>query len=377
MKILHVIYDDIENPWVGGGGASRAREINRLLAKKHSITMLTGNFPEAKSRRIDGINFVRIGFSKRYFLSRLTFTLLIPFYLRKFDSELVVNDFSVFSPVFCHWFIRKPVIHTFYHRIGRQVFKKFWILGVFAFLFEKIFLATAQNIITISPSVTQKIARKNDKRRIECIFTGVDSALFDVDPAPKGSLVTERYKGEYIAYLGRLDIYMKGLDVLIESFHKLSDNAVMLKIAGSGLKKNRDKIEQLINRYQLSSRVQLLGRISDEEKKEFLQQAAFVVMPSRFEGWGIAAIEAAACGKAVIGTNIPGLQDAIIDGKTGLLIEPNNPEVLADAMQTLLQDENLCTSLGQNARSWAESFKWDVIAEKQEAFYKEILRRSN
>ena len=367
MKILHVIYDDLNNPWLGGGGASRAREINRLLAKKHSITMLTGNFPGAKSGRIEGINFVRIGFAQHYFLSRLTFTLSVPFYLRKFDFDLIVNDFSVFSPVFCNWYIKKPVVHTFYHFIGRQAFKKFWVLGVFAFLFEKIFLTTAQNIITISPSVTQKIARKNDKRRIECIFTGVDSALFDV----------ESVKGEYIAFLGRLDIYMKGLDVLIESFHKLSDNTVMLKIAGSGPKKNRDKIEQLIKKYQLSSRVQLLGRISDEEKKEFLQHAAFVVMPSRFEGWGIAAIEAAACGKTVIGTNIPGLQDAIISEKTGLLIEPNNADVLADAMQTLLQDENMRTSLGQNARSWAESFKWDVIAEKQEAFYKEILTRNN
>lgn len=332
--------------------------------------MLTGNFPGAKSGKIDGINFVRIGFAKHYFLSRLTFALLVPFYLRKFDSDLMVNDFSVFSPVFCNWYIRKPVIHTFYHRIGRQVFKKFWILGVFAFLFEKIFLKTARNIITISPSVTQQIARKNDKRRIECIFTGVDSALFDVDPAVQG-------KGGYIAFLGRLDIYMKGLDVLIEAFHKLSDNEVMLKIAGSGQKKNRDKIEQLINKFQLSSRVKLLGRISDKEKKEFLQRAACVVMPSRFEGWGIAAIEAAACGKAVIGTNIPGLQDSIIPGKTGLLIEPNNPEALTDAMQTLLHDENMCISLGQNARSWAKSFTWDVIAEKQEAFYKEILMRSN
>ena len=363
MKILHIIYDDVENPWVGGGGALRAREINRLLAQRHTIYMLTGNFPGARPGSSDTMRVTRIGFSRNYFLSRLTFTFCIPFYLRKFDVDIVVNEFSVFPPVFCHWFTRKPVVHTFYHRIGRQVFKKFLLLGIFAFLFERVFLATARNIITISPSVTNEIARRNDTRRIECIYTGVDKSLYDVEPLP----------GEYIAFLGRLDIYMKGLDVLLEAVHKLSDISVEVKIAGSGPTKNKERIERLLEKYHLNERVELLGRIPDDLKKEFLRNAVFLVMPSRFEGWGIAAIEAAACGKAVIGTNIPGLKDAIINGKTGLLVEPNDPGALAEAMKNLLHDEELRASLGRNGRKWAQNFTWDKIAEKQEAFYTTVI----
>ena len=365
MNILHIIYDDTENPWVGGGGALRAREINRLLSKKeNNIRMITGNFPGARSGEIDRIQMVRIGYGNNYFLSRLTFTLLLPFYLKKFDFDIVVNEFSVFSPVFCHWLTRKPVVHTFYHRIGRQAFKKLFVFGIFPYVFEKMFLASARDIITISPSVMKEIEKKKpNTQRIECIYTGVDSELFEVVPV----------KGEYIAFIGRLDIYMKGLDVLLKAFKPLLDSKVRLKIAGSGTRKSQSKIESLIAKLGIGANVDLLGRISDEEKKEFLRKALFLVMPSRYEGWGIATIEASSCEKPVIGTNILGLKDAIKDGETGILVEPDDPLALSTAMRSLLENESKRNEMGKSGREWARNFKWEAIAEKQYAFYEEVV----
>ena len=367
MQILHIIYDDIENPWLGGGGSLRAREINRLLVQQeNNICMITGNFPGARSGRMDGIQMVRIGYGNNYFLSRLTFTFLLPFYLKKFDFDIVVNEFSVFSPVFCHWYTNKPVVHTFYHKIGNKAFKKFLILGLFAYIFEKIFLATARNIITISPSVTKDIENKKPgsglNRRIECIYTGVDRELFDVEPQ----------EGEYIAFIGRLDVYMKGIDILLEAFKGLSGTSVELRIAGSGPKKSRITIENYLRKFEIADRVILLGRISDSEKKDFLAKALFCVMPSRYEGWGIAAIEASSCAKPVIGTKISGLQDAIVDGKTGILVEPENPDALVAAMQKLLSDKDLRLKMGNSGREWARNFEWESIAEKQYEFYEEV-----
>ena len=96
-------------------------------------------------------------------------------------------------------------------------------------------------------------------------------------------------------------------------------------------------------------------------------------MPSRFEGWGISAIEAAACGKPVIGTDIPGLKDAIIDKKTGILVESENSDELAVAIDTLLENEKLRNELGLNGKKWAKNFQWEDIAEKQEQFYKDTV----
>jgi glycosyltransferase involved in cell wall biosynthesis len=363
VKILHIIYDDVQNPWVGGGGALRALEINRILAKKHEITTITGNFPKAESETRDNIRFIRKGYGKNYFLSRLTFSLLAPFQLRRQNFDLIVNEFSAFSPCYCHWFTRKPVVHTFYHILGKNTLRKFFLLGVLAYVFEKIFLATARSIITISPSVTREIEKPGDRRKIQCIYTGISPDLFAVESKP----------GEYIAFLGRLDIYMKGLDILLEAFSRIKDSEVCLKIAGSGPEKNISGLKEIVKRLKLENRVEFLGRISDEDKKTFLSKSYFTVMPSRFEGWGISAIESSSCGKAVIGTRIPGLRDAIHDGETGILVESGDVRDLSSAMARLLDDEKLRTELGKNGKIWALNFGWEKITEKQEGFYKEVL----
>ena len=62
MRICHLIYDDVANPWLGGGGAIRAREIYRRLADRHDITLVTGDFPGGKRQEeAEGIHLVRVG----------------------------------------------------------------------------------------------------------------------------------------------------------------------------------------------------------------------------------------------------------------------------------------------------------------------------
>ncbi len=361
MKILHIIYDDVENPWLGGGGAVRALEINKLLAGKHDITVLTGNYPDAKNNKIDNVRYIRAGSDSNYLLSRISFTLLVPKMIKKLDFDILVSDFSAFSPVYSQKYTKKPVIHTFYHMLGKQVFKKFMFLGFLANYFEKKFLKSATNIITISPSVTELI--EDDHKNIRCIYTGIDASLFE----------TKSNENGYIAFLGRIDPYMKGLDVLIKAFSILTKEKITLRIAGTGPQKNIDLLKKMTKDLGLNEKVDFIGRISEEEKRTFLQNCRFMVMPSRFEGWGISAIEAAACGKAVIASNIPGLKDAVKDNETGILVEKENVEELADAILKLNNDIELRKTLGKSAREWALNFKWESIAEHQESFYLEML----
>ena len=114
----------------------------------------------------------------------------------------------------------------------------------------------------------------------------------------------------------------------------------------------------------------------DDEKKDFLRKALFVVMPSRYEGWGIAAIEASACSRAVIGADIPGLRDAVIDGKTGVLVKPENSDSLAEAMDRLLDNKEERERFGINGREYAGKFDWDVITNEHEQFYLEVLENN-
>ncbi len=363
MKILHFIYDDPQNKWCGGGGSFRVNEINKILSKEHSIIMVTGNYPGFKNEKYGNLEIVRAGSPRNYLFSRMSYALKAHFMLKKYNPDIVVNDFSVFSPVFCEFFTQKKVIASFYHFIGNHAFKKYSVFGIIPFLAEKLLLKISKYFITISPSVTKILESKVKKdRKIKCIYTGISDILFD----------SEGTDGDYIAYMGRIDIYMKGLDTLLQAVGLLK-NEVKLKIAGIGKEKDINSLKRMISDLGMEDRVEFLGSLSENEKREYLSNSMFTVMPSRFEGWGIAAIEAQACGKAVVGTDIPGLRDAIKNNETGILVKPEDPESLKHAIEELIQNKEKRTSFGDNGKLWANNFKWDNIANDQINYYISIL----
>ena len=124
----------------------------------------------------------------------------------------------------------------------------------------------------------------------------------------------------------------------------------------------------------ISDRVELTGPVPEAEKWNLYGGALFTCQPSRFEGWGIAAIESGAAGKAVIGTQIPGLVDAIRHDRTGVLVPSEDPDALAGAMTDLLENPRRRAALGRNGRAWAAKFSWDRIAAEQERVYVQALQ---
>jgi glycogen(starch) synthase len=123
---------------------------------------------------------------------------------------------------------------------------------------------------------------RHGHQRVINIPNGVLDALFALKPEEKG----------FILFLGRIDMYMKGLDILIEAFSRVHDRDVSLKTAGSGKKAYLKRLGRVVLDYGLENRVEYLGRVKAEDKRELLRTWLFVVMPSRFEGWGITEAEA-------------------------------------------------------------------------------------
>lgn len=365
MKILHFIYDDINNPWLGGGGAVRTYEIYKRLAERHKITVITGNYPNAtREEEKDGILYKRIGSGKNYLWSRLTYSLNAPKVIKKSDCDIVIEDFSAFSPCFSPLHTKKPVIASIQNLYGVHAIKKYRLLGFVAFIFENLGLKLYKNYVVVSPSIENKLKSSN-VGKINMIPNGVDTSLVHLATIEK----------KYILFIGRIDIYQKGIDVLLKSFSKITKHEkIKLIIAGSGKKKDITKLKHLIEIFALGDRVDFLGKISEQKKKELLSNCMFVCMPSRFESWGMVAIEAAACEKPIIGAKISGLWDAVKDGETGMLVEPDNSEELFQAMVTLIGNKNLRRTLGKNARIWAQNFNWDSIAQSQEEIYAKCIK---
>jgi glycosyltransferase involved in cell wall biosynthesis len=127
-----------------------------------------------------------------------------------------------------------------------------------------------------------------------------------------------------------VDIHTKGIDLLVEAFAGVLGEYpdVNLKLVGRGDEGQVRRLRQLVDEGGLGGRAEVIVAVSEEEKRELLSRALFMCAPSRYEGWGMAAVEASASAKAVLGTRIEGLRDAVVDGETGLLVEPGSAQAL-------------------------------------------------
>ncbi|HSS04165.1 MAG TPA: glycosyltransferase family 4 protein [Solirubrobacterales bacterium] len=141
----------------------------------------------------------------------------------------------------------------------------------------------------------------------------------------------------------------------------------------------RPAIESAIEAYGLGGSVELLGRVSDSERNEWLDRASVFCMPSRLpadglggEGFGIVYLEAAAHGMPSLGGNVAGARDAVLDGETGLLVDPTDHLALAAAATRLLAEPELARKMGAAARRHAEAHAWPLIAAKVEALLHEV-----
>ena len=368
MNILHTSYDDINNPWCGGGGALRTWEIARRLSHKHQITILTGAYPNApREETIDGVHIRRVGSDRSYLLSRMSFAHHASREIAHANTDLWVHQFSAFAPLFVSKKKRRDSLLEFFHFMDDHATAKYPLLGHIARKAEQRALRHHPHILTISPTVTRQLEKRAPHAQFHLVYTGVDQICFEAPWAEEN----------YILYFGRMDTHNKGIDTLLSAFAKLNSPDIRLILSGRGTPQSERELQSIANDLNIANRVEFTGAVTPEQKNNLMGHALFVCTPSRYEGWGIVAIEAAAAAKAVIGTNIPGLADAIRADKTGLLVPSENPEALASAMNRLLGDPPLRKRLGQAGRKWATQFTWDRTAQAQEEVYLRVANNSS
>jgi glycogen(starch) synthase len=371
MKICHLIYDDVGNPWLGGGGALRAREIYRRLAERHEITLITGCFPGGSSEEFkDGLRFLRVGSEHSYARSRLGYCRAAVACLQRQEWDVWVHEFSAFAPLWVPGRLRCRGILFFYHFVGHHALKKHPLVGGVSWAAEALTLRRYQRIVTISPSMQEQVRSRLRGRsvQIDCVYTGVGEHYFDLEPEEQ----------PYLLYFGRTDVHTKGIDVLLRAFAYIAGDypELQLKIAGRGSAREVALLHRLVRSTEVADRIEVLGEVDEAHKGELLRRALFVCTPSRYEGWCIVAVEASAAGKPVLGTRIDGLKDAVRDGETGILVEAGHVEQLAQGMRNLLGDRPRRISLGERGRIWARRFDWDQIARDQEEIYLRTAREN-
>jgi glycosyltransferase involved in cell wall biosynthesis len=147
---------------------------------------------------------------------------------------------------------------------------------------------------------------------------------------------------------------------------------VQLMLVGDG--PLRADLEQLASELQLRDRVVFAGAKDRADVVEMLHGCSIFALPSRSEPFGIAVVEAMACGKPVIGTRTGGIPEIIDDGEDGLLVEPDNPDQLAEAILRLLSDASLRERMSARGPSKVRSkFLWEHTASSYERVFERLL----
>ncbi len=347
MKILHCDYDSLTNPYAGGGQAKATYQLYRRLAQRHSVTVITGNYPGAKNEIVEKIHYKRVGFGfMGPTVSMLSYWFLLPFYTLVEKKDITVEFFTAPFGVSLVPLVNKPIIGYASFLGARELAQKYKIPF---HILEKVIIGWYSQIITLTDTAHRELTKKYPRLNIQTIPRGVEDEILNLKPVEQG----------YVLYLGRVDIYQKSIDLIIEAWSLVSKQVkrnIKLLIVGNGKKEDLDNLENLVNKLQLSQSVELKGRVDGEEKLNLLAKCIIFLAPSRFETFGNSALEGLAAGKPLIISDIPGY--SWIPKKSSYKVARLTGAHLAEAIEDLLENKSKRVKLSSSAKEFAQKYKW-------------------
>lgn len=354
-RVLIFNWRDTKHVWSGGAEAYIHELAKRWVKEGYQITLFCGNDGyNPRNEVIDGIRIVRRGgFYTVYIWAFL-------YYIFKFRGDFdVVIDSENGIPFFTPLYVRIPKFLLIHH-IHQEVFLEhlpFPLSYIGLFLETKLmpFVYKNQQIVTVSESSKNQILRikLGTKETINVITPGVNLESFSIK---------DKSKEPSFVYLGRLKPY-KNVDIAIKAFKHVLEtypNAIF-NIAGTG--ESREDLQELVNKFEIKGNVRFLGQVSEKQKQKLLSQAWVMIQPSMVEGWGITVIEANSSGTPVIASDVNGLRDSVVNGKTGILVRPKHIEGFHEAMLKLISNKTLRHRYSAEAYKWSRNFSWHKSAE--------------
>ncbi len=367
MRILH-----ITSHLNTGGVSSYVLSMSRVLARRgHSVTIASGGGSLEPQAHVAGIihwpvpMHTSAEFSPQVFraarqaLARLRVAPVDVLHAHTRVGQVVADRLSRRTGI--------PYVTTWHGLFRPNLGRRLWP-------------CTGARTIAISEPVRRHLLEdfRVPAERVRLIWNGVDVDHFAQRPTAE-ALVRFRAqhrmpeRGPVVGGVGRLASgRVKGFDLLLEAggllVQRRSDLTVL--IAGDGPR--RLFLEEKARMFGMEQRVRFAGTVSDVRLP--LGVLDVFVFSSRWpEGFGLSLIEAMAAGKPVVATRVGAVPEIIEDGRDGLLVEPEDPRALADAVMRLLDDPAAAARLGQAAQQRVrERFSLERMADEVEAVYREV-----
>ena len=237
---------------------------------------------------------------------------------------------------------------------------QFYPIGMQAFVARRL-----ERVITSSGASADRIQRDFRVRpeRIAMLGNGLDTELFSPDPeVPRSD--TE------IVCIGRASDPNKGIRNLVRALALLPAHVTLTLVDSP-----QSEASTWARELGCADRLQLAGRVPTDELIRLYRRAALVVVPSRYEGFGLPAVEAMACGTPVVATSAGALSEVVEVGGGGVTVRPDDPEALAKAISDLLAHPEQRRRLGSLARPRIEAaYAWPRIAEQTAEIYAAVKK---
>lgn len=397
------------NMYCGGQGVYLyylSRELQRLGHEVHAI--VGPPYPDIPDgvieHRVDNLNLTEYGFPKQQpykvftplnlyelAVTRLgVFPEMFSFSLRAYETlrrllksyrfDVIHDNQTLGYGILMMKAFGIPVVATVHHplpidkktdlayleRVGARTTR----ILFYPFVMQHLVTKRLHRVITVSENAAVETAAafKVPRDKIRVVYNGIDTEMFrmgDSDTKERGHLIVvansrDRKKG--VIYLLRAVQLLRG---------QMMD--VSLTIVDVGEPEN-EYTPALVRRYGLEGSVSFTGRLSIEDLVRHYHRAEVAIVPSLYEGFGLPAAEAMACGLPVVATTAGALPEVVENGRTGILVPPRHSCALAQAIQRLLQDDRLRRSMGEEGRRRVEAqFDWAEAARKTVDVYQEVL----
>jgi glycosyltransferase involved in cell wall biosynthesis len=360
-------------PWLGGV-ETHVQDLSEHLARYDdlSLRVLVCNDVFAyKDEWISGVRVKKLAnvlhlFLKRVLLFSTPVSLTFPFWLRQMKADIL--HFHLPNPLaVLAYFLVRPrgkLVVTWHSDIVKQ--KK---LARLLRPLEEWFLRKADLILATSPNMithSSSLAKFREKCRV--VPLGINANRYG---EPAGMEARDHAK-KAILFVGRL-VYYKGVHVLVEAMRGVDAELIII-----GRGPLHDELIAAIKANGLEDRISIIPPVPFDKLIEYYYRSDVFILPSiaSSEAFGIVQLEAMACGKPVISTNLPtGVPFVNEHGKTGLVVKPGDASELREAIRVLLGDDGLRLRMGECARNRVlAEFTNDRVAERVRSIYKSLLQ---
>ncbi len=357
MKILQLTEHYL--PFFGGVEINTHEICKRLVRDGYDVEVVCEREKGTVDREIiDGVKVHRVfGFrlvNVKYDTARIAPNMLLS--AIKNDADIVHAHAYGFFPSYASIFSNKPTVITNHSDPTAKIFPFFDLSR------------------SLPPRLCDHIVCTTDLEKTHLEVLGVTPEKITVVPngvtLPPMQVPAKNF-GRIILCLARLDTANKGQDLLIRAMPRILSRVPDAKLWIVGEGKDLEKLQRLSSTLNLNKSVEFKGRVDHQTKFLYIKNSQLLCLPPRTESFGVVYLEAMAYGLPIVTTRVGGIPEVV--GDAALLVPPNDPSALADALIHVLTDQIFAEDLHERGLKRVKRFNWDELVKKHETLYERLV----